>query len=69
MQDKLPLTQLPAALIEAGYSDLPTYRVIYDLALSRRFPASQNKGGRWQFSPKDLPVIAEALGLSEAYAA
>ena len=69
MAERHPLTLAPAALIEAGYHDAPNYRAIYEAARSARIPAKLTKAGKWTFDPADLPVIAEALGLSEAYAA
>lgn len=64
MSQRLPLTALPRVLIEAGY-DTPTYRALYEAAVSARFPAKQNAGGRWTFTLDDLPQIADALGLSD----
>jgi hypothetical protein len=61
---RLPLTDLPRVLIEAGYES-PTYRRLYELALSARFPAKRNVAGRWTFAVDDLPQIADALGLSD----
>lgn len=64
MQTAYPLTALPRALIEAGYST-PTYRDLYTAAINARFPAKQGAGGRWTFALDDLPQIADALGLSD----
>lgn len=64
MHDTYPLTALPRALIEAGY-DTPTYRALYEAALSARFPAKQAASGRWTFCLGDLPQIAEAMRLSD----
>lgn len=64
MSQRLPLTALPRVLIEAGY-DTPTYRTLYEAAVSARFPAKQNAGGRWTFALDDLPQIADELGLSD----
>lgn len=64
MQDTYPLTALPRALIEAGY-ETPTYRALYEAALSARFPAKQSAAGRWTFRLGDLPQIAEAMRLSD----
>lgn len=63
-----PLTDLPAALLEAGY-DAPGYRDVYEAARSARFPAKRGKNGRWTFIADDLPVIAERLALTAAHAA
>ena len=64
MDDTFPLTTLPRALIEAGY-ETPTYRALYEAALSARFPAKQSASGRWTFCLGDLPQIAEAMHLSD----
>lgn len=58
----LPLTELPAALLEAGY-DTPGYRDLYEAARSARIPAKRGKNGRWTFAADDLPAIAERLNL------
>lgn len=61
---RLPLTDLPRVLIEAGYKS-PTYRRLYELAVSARIPAKRGANGRWTFAVDDLPQIADALGLSD----
>ena len=63
-----PLTDLPAALLEAGY-EAPPYRFAYEAARSARIPAKRGKNGRWTFIADDLPVIAERLALTAAHAA
>ena len=62
MEQKLPLTDLPAALIEAGFEPI-RYRAIYEAALDARIPATRGRNGRWSFNPQDLGQIAERLGL------
>jgi hypothetical protein len=57
-----PLTDLPTALLEAGFEDTG-YREIYEAARSARIPAKRGKNGRWTFVADDLPVIAERLNL------
>lgn len=57
-----PLTDLPAALIGAGF-DAPNYRACYEAARSARIPVTRNESGRWTFRPDDLPVIASRLSL------
>jgi hypothetical protein len=68
MSDRLPLTDLPRALIEAGY-EAPTYRTCYNATVDGRIPTKKTKNGRWVFSPEDLPAIADAMRLSDAHAA
>lgn len=63
-----PLTDLPAALLEAGF-ETPGYREIYEAARSARIPAKRGKNGRWTFVADDLPVIAERLNLLTSCAA
>jgi hypothetical protein len=63
-----PLTDLPSALLEAGY-EAPSYRFAYEAARSARIPAKRGKNGRWTFVADDLPVIAERLALTAAHAA
>lgn len=68
MADRYPLTDLPRALIEAGYSPV-TYRAAYTAATDARIPANRDKVGRWTFNLADLGAIAEALGATDAAAA
>mgnify|MGYP000406859055 CR=1 FL=1 len=68
MAERQLLTQLPHALSEAEYRN-PGYRRLYEAARDARIPAQMNDGGRWTFSPTDLPAIAAAMGLSDAHAA
>lgn len=69
MENTIPLTHLPAALIEAGYNDAPSYRACYNHVLNAKLPAKQNRAGRWFVNLEDLPAIVEALGLGESLAA
>lgn len=62
MPTSLPLTDLPAALIEAGY-ETPTYRTVYEAARSARIPVKRARNGRWTFDPQDIGDIADRLGL------
>jgi len=55
-----PLTDLPAALIAAGYR-APSYRTAYEAARSARIPVIRLPNGRWAYCPDDLPAIAAAL--------
>jgi hypothetical protein len=57
-----PLTDLPAALIDAGF-DAPNYRACYEAARSARIPVLRSPAGRWTFRPDDLPIIASRLSL------
>ena len=68
MSERIPLTDLPRALNEAGY-EAPTYRQCYDAALSARFPAKRGANGRWTWAKGDFDMIVESLGLSVAHAA
>jgi hypothetical protein len=68
MADRLPLTDLPRTLIEAGYS-APRYRSLYTAATDARIPADKDAGGRWTFRADDLPAIADAMSLAPAHAA
>lgn len=68
MSERLPLTRLPALLNDAQIEN-PGYRAIYEAARSARIPVRAERNGRWTFDPEDLPLIADALGLSDAYAA
>jgi hypothetical protein len=61
--EQLPLTDLPRALIEAGFEDAPNYRTLYEAARSAVIPAQRGKDGRWKFDPRDLGEIADRLGL------
>ena len=64
MADRHPLTDLPRALIEAGY-EAATYRAVYTSAVDGRIAVTKGKNGRWTFSAEDLPAIAEAMGLTD----
>ncbi len=64
---RLPLTLLPTTLAEAEYESVP-YRAVYEAARSARIPARLGRNGRWTFDPQELPAIADALGLTSAYA-
>lgn len=68
MAQRLSLTDLPRALIEAGY-EAPKYRTCYNAATDARIPATKSSAGRWTFRADDLPIIADALHLSDAHAA
>lgn len=68
MADHYPLTDLPRALIEAGYSPV-TYRAAYNAALNGSPHFLRGKNGRWTFDLADLGAIAEALGATDAAAA
>jgi len=68
MANRLPLTDLPRTLIEAGYS-APRYRSLYTAATDARIPADKDAGGRWTFCADDLPAIADAMSLTPAHAA
>lgn len=57
-----PLTDLPAALINAGF-DAPGYRACYEAARSARIPVRRGPNGRWTFCPDDLSTIASRLSL------
>jgi hypothetical protein len=59
----LPLTDLPAALIGAGF-ETPNYRALYEAARSAVIPVIRNASGRWAFRPDDIPRIATSLKLS-----
>lgn len=63
MGEQYPLTDLPRALIDAGFHDAPNYRACYEAARSAVIPARRNKAGRWTFDPADLGEIADRLGL------
>jgi hypothetical protein len=63
MSSRHPLTDLPRALIEAGFEDAPNYRAVYEAARSAAIPVARNKAGRWTFDLADLDEIAERLGL------
>ena len=65
MAQRHPLTDLPRALIEAGY-DAATYRALYVAAVDGRIAVTKGKNGRWTFQADDLPAIAEAMGLTDA---
>ena len=68
MSNRASITDIPRALLEAGYEST-TYHRVYNAVLAGRVPAQRGKNGRWTFEVEDLPAIAEAMGLSEAYAA
>lgn len=61
--EQIPLTDLPRALLEAGFDDTPNYRACYEAARSAAIPAQRGPDGRWKFNPQDLGEIAERLGL------
>ena len=63
MPERHALTLLPGALRDAGFDDAPTYRATWTAAVNGTIPARRNKAGRWEWSPEDLPAIAEGLGL------
>ncbi len=68
MESRRPLTDLPAALLQAGY-ETPPYREAYEAARSARIPAQRGRNGRWTFCLDDLPEIADRLGLLSQHAA
>lgn len=57
------LTLLPAYLRAAGFTDIPTYRKIRELAVDGLIPAKQLRA-IWYFSELDFPEILAALDLS-----
>jgi len=63
-----PLTDLPAALLQAGYEPAP-YREVYEAARSARIPAQRGRNGRWSFVLDDIPQIADRLRLLSSHAA
>ena len=65
---RVPITDLPRALIEGGY-EAANYRRCYDAVVSGTIPAQRGASGRWTFDPENLPQIAEALHLGHAFAA
>lgn len=68
MAQSLPITDLPRALINGGYEPA-NYRRVYEAAVSGTIPAQRGPNGRWTFDLQDLAEIAQALGLTQAYAA
>lgn len=68
MDDRHLLTDLPAALLQAGYEPAP-YRKVYEAARSARIPVKRGRNGRWTFCLDDLPEIADRLGLLSSHAA
>ena len=68
MENRRPLTDLPAALLQAGYEPAP-YREVYEAARSARIPAQRGRNGRWSFVLDDIPQIAGSLGLLSSHAA
>jgi len=68
MANRLPLSELPSTLKSAGITP-PKYRTCYTAATDARIPAAKDAGGRWTFSPEDLPAIADAMGLNSTHAA
>lgn len=66
--DRRPLTDLPAALLHAGY-EAPSYRLAYEAARSARIPAQRGRNGRWTFILDDIPQIAGRLDLLSSHAA
>jgi hypothetical protein len=66
--ERRPLTDLPAALLQAGH-EAPAYREVYEAARSARIPAQRGRNGRWSFAQDDLPKIADRLGLLASHAA
>lgn len=62
MESVQKLTELPAALVEAGY-DTPNYRAIYEAARSARIPVRRGENGHWTFSKENVPEIARRLNL------
>ena len=68
MENRRPLTDLPAALLQAGY-EAPSYRLAYEAARSARIPAQRGRNGRWSFVLDDIPQIADRLGLLSSHAA
>lgn len=68
MQSRRPLTDLPAALLQAGY-EAPSYRDAYEAARSARIPAQRGRNGRWTFVLDDIPQIAAILDLLSSHAA
>lgn len=68
MAHPLPITDLPRALMAGGFEPA-NYRRVYEAAVSGTIPARRGANGRWTFESQDVPKIAKALGLSQAYAA
>ncbi len=62
MKDQRPLSDLPPELKRAT-GTTPKYRAIYTKVLDGDVPAVK-ENGRWYYHPEDLPIIAEALGLT-----
>jgi hypothetical protein len=63
-----PLTDLSAALLEAGYY-APRYRDAYETARSARIATKRGNNDLWTFGVDYLPVIADRLGLTTFAAA
>jgi hypothetical protein len=68
MAHRLPLSELPSTLKNAGHTP-PRYRTCYTAATDARIPACKNDSGRWTFLLEDLPDIADAMCINSTHAA
>jgi hypothetical protein len=59
---RIGLSQLPSKVAAFTGKPAEKYRRFYDAAVESRIPAEFN--GRWSVDEADIPLIAEAMGLS-----
>ncbi len=64
MTTRVPLPLVPRELIRLTGQRSPSYRAVYLAALDQKIPAERQENGRWDVAEADMPLIAEAFGLS-----
>lgn len=67
MPDRIPLTQLPLELRNAGGPTVG-YRRLYNMILDGRLPAERGSTA-WSISRADIPAVIAALALPQRAAA
>ena len=65
MAERLPLSQLPVALVDAGYPD-PGLEALIEYAQDGWIPADQDENGQWFFDPAFVQFIAVSLLFEES---
>ena len=63
---RVPLPALASELRRAGWPEVPSYREFYEAVLDGRIPAERSPKGRWTVAARDLPRVAQALGIGAA---
>ncbi len=66
MSERIPLTHVAARLrrIATTGQPIPSYRVLWEAAVSGRLPSADVSRGRWQVDAAALPEVAVMFGLT-----